>query len=163
MSSSATQEGLTRLSLLDRLLDDDPSVSEEVPLNKVQRARKAQEAIRRDLQDLLNTRYRCLAWPPQLDQLEGSLVNYGIPDFTAAGLDVASDEETMLSAVEDSIKTYEPRLTDVRVTSAGGGHYDRILRFRIQATLLLENERLPLDYKTRMESSTGKFEVGDKF
>ena len=93
MSRSASQESLTRLSLLDRLLDEDPSVSEEVPLSKVQRARQAQGAIRRDLQDLLNTRYRCLAWPPQLDQLPDSLINYGIPDFTAAGLDMATEAE----------------------------------------------------------------------
>jgi len=161
MSRSASQESLTRLSLLDRLLDEDPSVSEEVPLSKVQRARQAQGAIRRDLQDLLNTRYRCLAWPPQLDQLPDSLINYGIPDFTAAGLDMATEEDTMLSAIKHAIRTFEPRLIDVSVTSAGSGHYDRILRFRIEATLLLENERLPLRYETQMESATGQFQVGD--
>ena len=162
MSTAERGEGLTRLSLLDRLIDDDPDVSEEVPMSKMERARRAQDAIRRDLQDLLNTRYRCVAWPPQLDELEDSLINYGIPDFTAAGLDLATEEETLLDSVKHAIQTFEPRLTEVSVLSAGSGHYDRVLRFRIEATLLLENERLPLRYETRMESSTGQFEVGDR-
>ena len=160
MNASTANETLTRLSLLDRLIDNEPTVSSEVPLTKAQRTRQMQTAIRRDLEDLLNTRYRCESWPPELNELENSLINYGIPDFTAVGLDVSGDFEIMITAIQRAIEIFEPRLREVRVTSrTQADHYDRILRFRIEAVIFLEDERLPLKYESEMEFTTGQFEI----
>ncbi len=160
MNASTADETLTRLSLLDRLIDEDPTVSSEVPLNKAQRSRTMQNCIRRDLEDLLNTRYRCVSWPPELNELENSLINYGIPDFTAAGLGIASDVETMIAAIQRALEIFEPRLQDIRVSNVSRtGSYDRTLCFRIEAVLWLEDERVSLKYESEMESTTGKFDV----
>ena len=37
------------------------------------------QSVQRDLEQLLNTRYRVSAWPPALEELSRSLVNYGLP------------------------------------------------------------------------------------
>jgi len=52
-------------SVLDRLLDDDPGVSREPARNRHQVLRELKQAVRRDLENLLNTRVRCQAGPPQ--------------------------------------------------------------------------------------------------
>lgn len=46
------------------------------------------DSVHRDLEKLLNTRWRVVSWPPSLTELEHSLVNYGIPDF--AGVNMSS-------------------------------------------------------------------------
>ncbi len=78
-----------QVSLLDRLIDDEPELTTEYPWDEVQKLRIIRQGIKRDLQDLLNTRFRCVAFPPDSSSLDDSLLNYGLPDFTAAGLNLA--------------------------------------------------------------------------
>ena len=55
MSTGATKNSI-RLSVLDRLIDNEPDVSTEVIPDDSQLLRVIQGAIRRDLENLLNTR-----------------------------------------------------------------------------------------------------------
>lgn len=149
-----------RLSVLDRLLDDDPGTSVEVPLDDGQKLRIVQQAVRRDLQNLLNTRYRCVAWPPELVELDDSLINYGIPDFTAASLNASQDVDILIRAIRKAITLFEPRLTDLRIDRMPGDNYfDRTFRFRIDAMLLIEEKKHRIQFDSSMESSTGQFDV----
>ena len=50
------------LSVLDRLIDDDPRTSIEAPLTRAQSVRTLRDVVRRDLEWLLNTRQ--VAFPP---------------------------------------------------------------------------------------------------
>src|SRR6056297_895978 len=81
MSRGYPQQATIRESLLDRLLDDEPDRQQDDPRTEEQVLRAIQRAVRRDVEDLLNTRYRCEEWPPQHDRLSDSLINYGLPDF----------------------------------------------------------------------------------
>ena len=58
MSNGADNQGTIRLSVLDRLLDDDPTNSSEELPDDAEKLRIIQRSVRRDLEDLLNTRYR---------------------------------------------------------------------------------------------------------
>src|SRR5262249_62211168 len=78
-------------SVLDRLLDDAPGVSREPARNRHQILRELKQSVRRDLENLLNTRVRCLAMPPHLKELKQSLLHYDLPDFSGAGLGDAQD------------------------------------------------------------------------
>ena len=98
--STTSERSQIRLSLLDQLLDDEPQNQREVPLDDVEKLRIIQLGIRRDLQDLLNTRFRCMAWPPDMEAMDDTLINYGIPDFTAASQNAAQESEFLLLRLE---------------------------------------------------------------
>ena len=66
-------------SVLDRLIDDEPTATREPPKSRGQVLRDLKQSVRRDLENLLNTRQRCKSWPENLSELEVSLVNYGFP------------------------------------------------------------------------------------
>src|SRR4051812_35074923 len=102
-------------SLLDRLLDDEPDVSREVPKSRSQMVADLKRALRRDLENLLNTCCRASGWPAELRELENSLVNYGLPDYSGTHLGSPEDSERLIAIIEEAIHRFEPRLTSVRV------------------------------------------------
>jgi type VI secretion system protein ImpF len=158
MSTGASRRTI-RLSVLDRLIDNEPEVSTEVPLDDNQALRIIQAAVRRDLENLLNTRYRCVAWPPELKELDDSLINYGIPDFTASGLNAAQDSDILIKAIRFSILLFEPRLTDLRIERVQDDYVDRTFRFSIEGTLLIEDKTLRVRFNSSLESETGQFAI----
>jgi type VI secretion system protein ImpF len=158
MSTGSTKKTI-RLSVLDRLIDNDPKVSKEAPLDDNQALRIIQASVRRDLENLLNTRYRCVAWPPELKELDDSLINYGIPDFTASGLNAAQDSDILIKAIRLSISLFEPRLTDVQIERVQDDYVDRTFRFRIEGTLLIEDKMLRVRFDSSLESETGQFAI----
>jgi type VI secretion system protein ImpF len=63
-------------SVLDRLLNDSPTATREVPASGNQLLRDVKMAVCRDLENLLNTRWRCLSLRDDFDELKKqSLVN----------------------------------------------------------------------------------------
>ena len=126
-------------SLLDRLLDDEPGNQREAVKQRHQVLREMKLSVRRDLENLLNTRWRCVSWPPNLEELETSLVNYGIPDFTGIRFASANTQGELRSILEAVIRRFEPRFSKVRVELiTNADSLDRALRFRIDAMLHAE-------------------------
>jgi hypothetical protein len=75
-----------KTSVLDRLLDENPGVATDPPALESKSHRELRRSVRRDLENLLNTRQRALSWPKNLQELDCSLLSYGIPDFAAINL-----------------------------------------------------------------------------
>jgi type VI secretion system protein ImpF len=147
-------------SMLDRLIDDEPHVSREAPKDDVKTLREIKDAVRRDLENLLNTRARCLSWPPSLEELPASLVNYGLPDFTNTYARAVEDPDTLAKAIEFAIEQFEPRLRNVRVELLPSDvATERALRFRIDATLYVDPVEDKVFYSSSLEPVTGNFEV----
>lgn len=160
MSTGSSERSTIRISLLDRLIDDEPGNSNEAPLTDKEKLRIIQQSVRRDLECLLNTRYRCVAWPPEFEQIDESLINYGIPDFTAASLNAAEEGGVLIKAIHTAITLFETRLVDVRVTPVVNEyHYDRTFRFRIEGMLLVEDTQHLVKFDSSMESTTGQFDI----
>ncbi len=159
--SKAESKGFTLVpSVLDRLIDDRPGALKDPVQNVAQLFRDLKNAVRRDLENLLNTRWRCTAWPPHLTELEQSLVNYGIPDFTSSELRAAEDPDALLRTIELAIRRFEPRLKHVRVEPLPGDvATDRALRFRIDATLSVDPVEDRVLFSSRLEQATGNFQV----
>jgi type VI secretion system protein ImpF len=146
-------------SVLDRLIDFEPHNREEVPKSRYQVLRDLKESIRRDLQNLLNTRWRCTNWPPDLDQLDDSLVNYGLPDFTGGNLATAGPAE-LRRIVETVIRRSEPRFKTVKVELLkNSDREDRTVRFRIDVLLYAEPAPEPLVFDSQLEPVNCTFEV----
>lgn len=144
------------LSVLDRLAEDD-SIGRR---NSVAVLDDLKQAVRRDLENLLNTRWRCTIWPPDLTELETSLVNYGIPDFTGANLGSAADREEFRYILERVIKRFEPRFTSVQVElQENADRLDRTMRFRIVAMLRARPNPEPVAFNTAVEPSSASVTV----
>jgi type VI secretion system protein ImpF len=147
-------------SVLDRLIDNDPQVHREPPLTRNQLLRDLKLAVRRDLENLLNTRIRCLPWPPELSELKQSLVTYGIPDLTGTSLGSSKEREEFRRTIQSVILLYEPRLKKLYVSLRDQTEaIDRTIRFHIEAILQAEPAPEPVAFDSTLRLTTGSFEV----
>ena len=147
-------------SIIDRLIDLKPDESKELPLSRGQVMRELKESVRRDLENLLNTRWRCTDWPPELEELNISLANYGIPDFTGSRLSSERDKEEFRRTIERIVRHFEPRFKTVTVKLLENVEsMDRTLRFRVDALLYAEPAPEPVVFDTAVEPATGSFLV----
>jgi type VI secretion system protein ImpF len=92
-------------SILDRLLDDEPTVSREATKSRTQVMREMKQSVRRDLESLLNTRRRCAVCPADFTELEKSLVSYGLPDIAGMDLSTPDSREEFRWQMEQTIRT----------------------------------------------------------
>lgn len=146
-------------SLIDRLLDDRPHVVRP----HAQEVADLRKVVRREIEALLNTRRRCLSPPSGLDELETSLVNYGIPDFTGLGLGSEARREQFRAAIEEVLRRYEPRFQQVSVLLLDNSDaLDRTIRFRIDALLSAHPDPEPLVFDSELEPTTNTFNVRER-
>lgn len=125
-----------RSSILDRLIDDAPHLQVEADKDRHQQLRELRNSVRRDLQSLLNTRYRMIAPPEEYRELEVSLLNYGLPDLATINIADIEKKRSFTRLLEKILSDYEPRFKTVKVSHlTNKNNSDRTLRFRIDATL----------------------------
>lgn len=125
-----------RPSVLDRLIDHDPKSNVEAEINKHQQLRELRNSVKRDLEDLLNTRYRIVSPPEDLPQLDISILNYGLADLATINTTDITKRRAFTRNLEYLLKTYEPRFKTVTVTyQENSDSDDRALRFRIDGTI----------------------------
>jgi type VI secretion system protein ImpF len=145
-------------SVLDRLIDFEPRVSTEAPASRSKQLSRIKEAVKRDLEWLLNTK-QPPGPPPKLPHLEASLLTLGLPDFTSGSLAGVPEQERLRKAIEAAIRKFEPRLMGVVVTLVEGRELDRTLRFRIDAMLRVEPEPEPVTFDSVLELGSQAFVV----
>ncbi|SCB58919.1 type VI secretion system protein ImpF [Rhizobium aethiopicum] len=147
-------------SILDRLIDEAPDRAADPPMSFVDQVREMREAIRRDLEALLNTR-RCPATPPAaLAELKDALVSYGVDGVVSANLMTDEAKLKLAAAIERRIALFETRLSDVRVTILKSRTMtERALRLRIQASFRLHEGMPPISFESTIDPSTQRFLV----
>jgi type VI secretion system protein ImpF len=118
-------------------------------------------AVRRDLEVLLNTRVELPETPPApFPEAEGSLLSFGLPDFTPIDLSNADHQKGVEEAIEAAIRRFEPRLRDVRVTvDANEAAARRRLHFRIDAQLRVEPRPEPAEFDAVLELTSRQYAV----
>jgi type VI secretion system protein ImpF len=147
-------------SILDRLLDEHPDVSREPVEKRQQTVRELEMAVARDLEALLNTRQETFEdLPPEYQEVNRSLLTYGLPDFTSCSLAIDEDRMRVLRAVERTIAKFEPRLQRVRVQLETPRNHDRGLRFRIDALLRVHPSPEPVTFDAVLQLSTQQYVV----
>lgn len=125
-----------RASILDRLLDDEPQISIDADTNKYHKIKNLRNSVRRDLENLLNTRHRIMEPAEELSQLELSLLNYGLPDLATVNMSDMDNKQQFIDNFESILRDYEPRFKSVKVSLQDNtDKLDRTVRFRIDATL----------------------------
>ena len=147
-------------SVLDRLFDDEPSSRSERTQTISQLASALRDAVRRDLEDLLNARLRPEHVPAGLEELASSSFEFGIPDFSGANLSTPDRRRKYLRGVETLLKSQEPRFSKVKVIpieeGAGGA---RTLHFRVEAVLRVEPAPESVLYDSQADMLSRSFRI----
>lgn len=118
------------------------------------------EGLRRDLEALLNSRRRMLKLPAELDLLEGSMLDYGLDDFTNESHASEDFQAEFVEQVEQLLRRFEPRLGRFEVTVlADPDQLDRTLRFRITGVVTLAGTKQELHFDSHVDPVRGHFVV----
>ncbi len=152
-------------SVLDRLLDYEPELSREPLASRSKSLRQMKDSVKRDLEQLLNTR-QSADWLPadlkdqkELKELNNSLAAYGLPDFTSISIKSPAEQGRLRRSLEAAIATFEPRLEDVAVTLLPLSDVQRSLHFRIEARLRIEPAPEPVTFDAMLQLSSGQYLV----
>lgn len=127
-----------RLPLLDRLLDDEPKIKSEAPMSRSTSLARLKTAVRRDLENLLNTRRTPDYIPEGSVEILRSVYYYGLPDITSMPANFLYEQTKLLQSIETAIKTFEARLDGVRVSLVPVAGQSRVLRFVIDGMLRID-------------------------
>ncbi|WP_343715189.1 type VI secretion system baseplate subunit TssE [Inquilinus sp.] len=144
-----------RLPLLDRLMDPEPDRAADAPLSAAESVDRLRRSVHRDLEALLNARRPWRSVPDSTPALRLSPLGYGIPDFTAGAFNDRRQRDALRAEVEETIRRFEPRLTQVQVQLADDGDLLRsTLRLRIDALLRVDPAPEPIVFDTVVDTTT---------
>jgi type VI secretion system protein ImpF len=147
--------GPPEMSILDRLLDDDPSSSRDPRKSRAEAHQAFLDAVRRDLEAMLNTRPCGVSSDPALTQLNDSILNYGIATAGGTAYGVEANRERFRDQVEAAIRRFEPRFLRVSVDLLPDPEgIDRTIRFRVDALLDTRPAPEPLVFDSVLDPST---------
>ncbi|GAJ77836.1 hypothetical protein JCM18905_3747 [Vibrio sp. JCM 18905] len=139
------------VSLLDKLMDSDPSTRDEKDFPTSQQ--QMLNSLLRDLESMLNSRIGWKNIPDDLLEVRYSILNYGLPDFSS--MPYSSQEggqNELCDIVHDAIKEFEPRLRNPYVQiSDEKNAIDRVLRLQISATCLIDNSIHEVRFNSEVE------------
>jgi type VI secretion system protein ImpF len=142
------------LSVFDRLLDDSPDLGQDMEPSRSSLYVQVRDALKRDLEVVLNSRRRFLSPPAYLQYLADSLMTYGMSDFSLENVKSMEFKNEFRLHILDIIKRLEPRLSSVDVRMLDGkDEFDRTLRFRITGSLVLgEGEREEIVFNSYLDA-----------
>jgi type VI secretion system protein ImpF len=158
----AWSEGEARatVSVLDRLIDQEPENTYEVPMTRSQSVRAVKIALRRDLEWLLNARRIAVEPPPSLKELNRSLYMFGLPDLTSFSLSAPKDRTRLLRMVQNTIRTFEPRLANVRLVALDENDPKRqTIAFRIEGLLIMDPAPEHVSFDTVLEVPRAEYRI----
>lgn len=158
MARGAPEANVTP-SVVDRLLDLEPSLAVDPQVSRSQSLRQLKSSLKRDLEWLLNTRRNPEPAPEGLEELQRSLYNYGLPDVANLGIHSVNDQKRLLRMLEAAVALFEPRIAGAAVTMEPVAGNTRVLRFQIQGLLMVDPAPEKVAFDTVLELTRGEYEV----
>lgn len=147
-------------SLLDRLIDDDPSRKTEPRENRAASTARLREAVLRDLNWLFNATQNST----ELDdhpEVRRSVLNYGLPALSgrpASSLDMLE----LSRALREALIYFEPRLVPHTVRVYAEPRTDsshNVVSFRMEGQLWAQPIPLEIFMRTDMDLESGQTQV----
>lgn len=143
-------------SILDRLIDP---ASGGTAWRRGYGLQDMMDVVRRDLEDLLNTRQSHHRLAEDFVETQRSIIGYGMPDMTSIEALTSQQREEIARLLEDVVARFEPRLRDVRARLVDPDQVKQpALRFRIDARLCVEPAP-DVAFETILELTTGHSSV----
>ena len=115
------------------------------------------ESVLRDLSRLLNT--RAPLFGPVPERAARTVLNYGIPDFSALSPNSEADATTLARIMGERISRFEPRLSDVRVSLVKNPQSHNSLIGVIHANLIVGTVREPVSFPLLFDAGADVVEV----
>jgi type VI secretion system lysozyme-like protein len=150
-----------RALLFERLAGGDrPAAREGARPFRVHETAAMKESVRRELVRLLTTRSSAgINSRGTGGDGEMSVLDYGVPDFTALSALSGDDRVKLSAAVAQVIAAFEPRLRDVRVRVEGLRSNDRALILRLDALLVVGEHSEPVSFPLLVRAGAGGVEL----
>lgn len=145
--------------MLDRLIDLDPKQTVDPPGNRSSSLREYRAAVKRDLEWLLNTRCHGDESVSDDAEIRRSVAFYGLTDIVSINPKSPAEQKRLARSLEASIKFFEPRFLDLKITLDPVDEVERQLKFRIEARLDVEPSPEPVIFDTVMSKGNGEFTV----
>ena len=141
-------------SILDRLTDPESMGGLVAGYDP----RRMMDAVRADLEELLNTRRTSLDVPPEFEQVRNSIVTYGLPDL--AGFNAAAQGEAaeLARIIAEVVARNEPRLIRIKVAVVRAATVGRSVKFHIEAALNMDPAP-EVGFETVLELTSGRATV----
>jgi len=149
-------------SVFDRLLDLEPGSVRDESVSRHEGVNRLRQAVRRDLEHLLNTRNPFPDLSPEFAEAGQSVLAYGVADFAAFNVLSVRDQGRLRQLIERSIRTFEPRLTGVTVSILPMGQTERSLRLHVDARLMMDPVPEPVAFDVVMPQLSSRCEVKEK-
>ena len=146
-------ENLVTQSILDRLCDVD-----DWPTSRPQSMRLYREAVKRDVEYLLNTRCPPIQNISLYPKSAASVMNFGLSDLSSYS-DSATDQNSLVAAMLQTLRRFEPRIQNVRVIVVRSETVSRSLRFHIEGRIKFDTQVENIEFDTVLELTRGEYEV----
>jgi len=144
------------VSVLDRLIDLEPQSQVEAPPTRSQSVRTLKNAVRRDLEWLLNSRRIGDLPDESLKEVHRSAYVYGLPDLSHLTMAASGDRNKLARQIVATINLFEPRLANVRLTMVETPDAaKKDVRLRIEAMLRMDPVPEPVSFDTVIELKSG--------
>lgn len=155
-------ERTVRPSLLDRLTDSEPGLAGDPTITREESERRYRKSVERDVEALLNTRRTMVPAPEWCPELRRSVYDYGLVDTTGIPVGTKAGRDRLLSALQDAIERFEPRLARprVRLIDAQQVRAPQI-RFVVEAVLVMDPGREDVLFDTVLEVASGEYDVSE--
>ena len=144
------------LSIFDRLTDENPRQSRELPVTEWEQMAALKNSVARDLGTLLNTRISLADIPEEFEQVRESVAAYGVEDYTRSPV----EKDGIRRSIERAVRAFEPRLTRVQVELLSVSALE--LRFRIVASLKADLGNEPVVFDAALPKETRHFKVKEE-
>jgi type VI secretion system protein ImpF len=153
-------EGPVTLSVLDRLIDEEPKSAVEGPMTRAESLRRLKSAVRRDLEWLLNARQPVQAPPEGANELQKSVYCFGLPDICSMNLTSVRNRSDLARIMEAVIAVLETRLIGAKVslTPGNAGPLPQ-LRFSIEGLLAIDPMPEHVSFDTVLDVTGGEYHV----
>lgn len=141
-------------SILDRLID-----AEAGGAVRGYGLDQMMDSVQRDLEDLLNTRDSDAGISEEYQELNHSILRYGLPDLTVFSALTPQQRDEIAQTLEAVVVRFEPRLRDVRARLIEDNEGPaQTIRFRIEARLNVDPAP-EVAFDTILELTTGRYSV----
>ncbi len=148
-------------SLLHRLIDNEPHQVQEQGEGYIIDYACLQQEIRKNLENVLNTRLNLFNFPHQYPLIKTSILNYGMPNFSRQYYVTVQKQRELCENIKSVIEAYEPRLQNVKVhvMSIEAKEYCSLV-IRIQGLIPMRLDSKQAVFESNLDISSYQFSVG---
>ncbi len=144
-------------SVLDRIIDPSSLGTQARPGFSVE---DLVASVRRDVEDLLNTRQNQDRTIDEFPLLAGSVYRFGMPEMVSMRASSPEDRQKIGRVLEKIIGQYEPRLSNIKAVLVGDTKDTKhgTVNFRIEGRLRLDPAP-EVVFETLLEFATGQSRI----